>query len=141
MLSVISCQLSVDSYLYMNKSYKELEIYKEAFRLAKAVHSMTLGLPKTEQYELGSQIRRSAQSVRSNIVEGYGRREYKSEFIRFLIFADASLLETESHLEMIKELYENTAVDELLQEYHSLGKKVSSFINYVETSWKTSRDK
>ena len=140
-INVISCQLSVIGYLYMMNSYKELEIYEEAFRLAKAVHSMSLGLPKTEQYELGSQIRRSAQSVRSNIVEGYGRREYKAEFIRFLIFADASLLETESHLEMIKELYENTAVDELLEEYHSLGKKVSSFINYVETSWKTSRDK
>ncbi|MCI0523605.1 MAG: four helix bundle protein [Bacteroidales bacterium] len=123
------------------KSYKELEIYNEAFRLAKATHLMSLDLPKTEQYELGSQIRRSAQSVRSNIVEGYGRREYKTEFIRFLIFADASLLETESHLEMIKELYEDISVDKLLEEYHFLGKKLSSFINYVEASWKTSRDK
>ncbi|MCU0378834.1 MAG: four helix bundle protein [Bacteroidales bacterium] len=123
------------------KSYKELEIYKDAFRLAKAVHLMTFDLPKTEHYELGSQIRRSAQSVRSNIVEGYGRREYKTEFIRFLIFADASLLETESHLDMIKELYETSHIDVLIEEYHILGKKLSSFINYVETSWKTSRDK
>jgi four helix bundle protein len=122
-------------------SYKELEIYKEAFRLAKAIHLMTLELPKTEQYELGSQIRRSAQSVRANIVEGYGRREYKTEFIRFLIFADASLLETKSHMEMTKELYDHIPTDDLLEEYHILGKKLSSFINYVETSWKTSRDK
>ncbi len=54
-------------------SCKELEIYKEAFRLAKAIHLMTPELPKTEQYELGSQIRRSAQSVRADILEGYGR--------------------------------------------------------------------
>lgn len=122
-------------------SYKDLEIYNEAFSLAKDIHSMTQELPKTEQYELGSQIRRSAQSVRSNIVEGYGRREYKPEFIRFLIFADASLLETESHLEMIKELYTLSRCDDLLQEYHTLGKKLSSFINYVETSWKTQKEK
>jgi four helix bundle protein len=122
-------------------SYKDLEIYNEAFSLAKDIHSMTQELPKTEQYELGSQIRRSAQSVRSNIVEGYGRREYKAEFIRFLIFAEASLLETESHLEMIKELYTLSKYDDLLQEYHTLGKKLSSFISYVETSWKTQKEK
>jgi four helix bundle protein len=79
--------------------------------------------------------------VRSNIVEGYGRREYKAEFIRFLIFADASLLETESHLEMIKELYTSSRCDDLLEEYHTLGKKLSSFIGYVETSWKTQKEK
>jgi four helix bundle protein len=122
-------------------SYKELEVYNEAFRLAKSIHFMTEELPKTEQFELGSQIRRSAQSVRSNIVEGYGRREYKTEFIRFLFFADASLLETESHLEMIKELYGLATIDNLSEEYHTLGRKLSAFISYVETSWKTSRDK
>jgi four helix bundle protein len=122
-------------------SYKDLEIYNDAFSLAKDIHLMTQELPKTEQYELGSQIRRSAQSVRSNIVEGYGRREYKAEFIRFLIFADASLLETESHLEMIKELYTSSRCDDLLEEYHTLGKKLSSFIGYVETSWKTQKEK
>jgi len=41
-------------------------------------------LPKFEMYEEGSQIRRSAKSVAANIVEGYGRRRYKQEFIRFL---------------------------------------------------------
>jgi four helix bundle protein len=125
----------------MMNSYKELEVYNEAFRLAKSVHFMTQELPKTEQYVLSSQIRRSAQSVRSNIVEGYGRREYKTEFIRFLIFSNASLLETESHLDMIKELYGHVTVDTLTEEYHTLGRKLSTFINYVETSWKTSRDK
>lgn len=48
------------------KSYRDLEIYNEAFRLALAVHKMTQELAKTEQYELGSQVRRAAQSVRSN---------------------------------------------------------------------------
>ena len=33
-------------------------------------------------YELGSQLRRSSDSVVYNIVEGYGRRKYKADFIR-----------------------------------------------------------
>ncbi|MCB9027886.1 MAG: four helix bundle protein [Bacteroidales bacterium] len=123
------------------KSYKDLEIYREAFRLARVVHLMTRELANAEQYELGSQVRRSAQSVRSNIVEGYGRREYKNEFIRYLIFANASLLETESHLEMISELYENIEITQLKEEYNMLGKKLAAFIHYVESSWITSHDK
>ncbi|WP_282016598.1 four helix bundle protein [Marinifilum flexuosum] len=87
------------------KSYKDLEIYKLSFQLALDVHKLTLTLPKTEQYELGSQVRRSAQSVRANIVEGYGRKDYRTEFVRFLVIANASLLETESHLEMLCEIY------------------------------------
>jgi four helix bundle protein len=45
-------------------------------------------------YELGSQLKRSSDSVVSNIVEGYGRRRYKADFIRFLVFSYASCLET-----------------------------------------------
>ena len=50
------------------------------------VHKMSLQLPKYELYETGSQIRRSSKSVKSNIVEGYGRRYYKHDFIRCISF-------------------------------------------------------
>lgn len=123
------------------KSYKDLDIYNEAYRLALAVHVMTQKLAKTEHYELGSQVRRAAQSVRSNIVEGYGRREYKNEFIRYLIFARASLLETGSHLEMSRSLYENIEIAGLIEDYNLLGKKLAAFIHYVESSWMTPHDK
>lgn len=63
---------------------------------------MTLKLPKYELYEAGSQLRRSSKSIVNNIIEGYGRRKYKADFIKFLIYAQASLLESTSQLEMIK---------------------------------------
>ena len=69
------------------KNYRDLDIYNESYRLAVEVHKMTFKLPKYELYEEGSQIRRSSKSITSNIVEGYGRRKYKAEFIRFLIFS------------------------------------------------------
>ena len=81
-------------------SYRDLEIWKLARQAAIGVHRMTVQeLPKFEMYEEASQIRRSVKSIRSNIAEGYGRRRYKPEFIRFLVFAHASCDETIDHLE------------------------------------------
>ena len=119
------------------KSYRDLEIYQSAYSLALEVHEITMQLPKFELYEQGSQVRRSSKSIKDNIVEGYGRKAYKQEFIRFLIFAHASCDETISQLNMINDLYykENPIV-ELLEKYETLSKQIHTFIQYVETNWK-----
>ena len=73
------------------QSYKDLEVYSLAKELSVKIHKMTLeDLPKFEMYEEGSQIRRSSKSIVSNIIEGFGRRRYKNEFIQFLTYAIAS---------------------------------------------------
>ena len=55
-------------------SYKKLEIWQLARKLVIDIHKMTLyKLPKFDMYEEGSQIRKSSKSVKSTIVEGYGR--------------------------------------------------------------------
>ena len=60
-------------------------------------------LPRFEGFEEGSQIRRSMKSVKATIVEGYGRRRYKQDFLRFLVYALASCDETTDHLETLYE--------------------------------------
>jgi four helix bundle protein len=120
-------------------SYKDLDIYKISLELFYIVHPSSLKLPKYEMYELGSQIRRSSDSVVTNIVEGYGRKKYKAEFVRFLIFSWSSCLETANHLEKINHLYygviENN--EELILKYNELSSKIFNFIKYVEQNWKT----
>lgn len=119
------------------KSYKDLEIYQEAYTLAIHIHLMSIKLPTYELHEQGSQIRISSKSIKSNIVEGYGRRRYKAEFIRFLIFAQASCDETISHLNMISEIhYQKNSLNHLIDKYNTLGKKINRFIRYVENNWK-----
>lgn len=119
-------------------SYRDLEIYKLAFCLAKKVHNASLKLPKFELFEQGSQVRRSSKSVKDQIAEGYGRRRYKAEFIRYLVFSHASTDEATSQLEMLKELYPQIQdFIELLPEYETLGRKINSFIDYVENNWRT----
>jgi four helix bundle protein len=120
-------------------SYKDLDIYKMALDLFYEVHPASLLLPKYELYELGSQLRRSSDSVISNIVEGYGRKRYKVEFIRFLVISHSSCLETKEHLEKINHLYKGLIPDVLKyrDDYDILGAKIFTFIKYVEESWRT----
>ncbi|MBN2773150.1 MAG: four helix bundle protein [Prolixibacteraceae bacterium] len=69
-------------------SYKKLEIWQLAKEIAIEVHKMTITeLPKFEMFETGQQIRRSAKSTRTNIVEGYGRKRYQAEYYKFLIYS------------------------------------------------------
>ena len=122
-------------------SYRDLEIWQLARHAAIDVHRMTiLELPKFEMYEEGSQIRRSAKSIRSNIVEGYGRRRYKQEFIRFLVFAHASCDETIDHLEGLFEtgsLANDACFRDLSAQLDILGRKLNHFIEGVEREHRT----
>ena len=123
----------------MAKTYKELDVYKISFDLFIRVHKFTLRLPKYELYELGSQLRRSADSVNSNIVEGYGRKKYKKDFLKFLIYSHSSNDEAINHLKKISLLYQNLA-DEAIQlttEYDLFGGKMNNFVEYVNKNWRT----
>ena len=122
-------------------SYKKLVIWQKARELVLDIHKMTLNkLPQFELYEEGSQIRRSIKSVKSNIVEGYGRRRYKQEFIRFLTYSLASCDETTDHLENLYET-ESLKDEALYQNLHArlqtVGKKINLFIQSVEKGHRT----
>jgi four helix bundle protein len=124
-------------------SYKELKIWQLAREVVIDIHKMTLKcLPKFELYEEGSQIRRSIKSVKSNIVEGYGRRRYKQDFIRFLTYAIASCDETTDHLETLYEtrsLKDKGKYEDLHESLQILGKQINLFIQSVEKQHKTER--
>ena len=116
-------------------SYKNLEIWQIGRKLVIDIHKMTLNkLPKFEMFEEGGQIRRSIKSVKATIVEGYGRRRYKQEFIRFLTYAIASNDETIDHLETLFET-QSLKDEQLYRNLHArldiLGKKLNTFIQSV----------
>ena len=75
------------------------------------------------------------KSVKSNIVEGYGRRRYKQDFIRFLIFSISSLDESIDHLETLVEtgsLKDRMLFEILHKKMVLLSKKLISFLRSVE---------
>ena len=121
--------------IYLHMSYKKLQIWKLSREITIEIHKMTMDLPKFELYETGSQIRRSSKSIRSNIVEGYGRRRYKQDYIRFLVYAHSSVDETKDHLEVLfetKSLKDEKRFKKISQKLNLLGKKLYSFIQAVE---------
>ena len=124
-----------------SQSYKDLEVYSLGKELAAKVHKLTTAdLPKFEMYEEGSQIRRSSKSIVSNIVEGFGRRRYHNEFIRFLTYAIASCDETKAHLEILKETRSlaKEAFEILYRSYEELGAKLYNFRKAVVKSHRAS---
>ena len=75
------------------------------------------------------------KSVKSNIVEGYGRRRYKQDFIRFLTYAHASCDETIDHLETLFDtgsLSDKPLFQKLSEDLNLLGGKLNRFIQSVE---------
>jgi four helix bundle protein len=116
--------------------YKDLEIYRIAFELSIKVHHASMKLPKFELFEQGSQIRRSSKSIKDTISEGYGRRRYKAEYIKYLVYSQASCDETLNHLETIVVIYpEIHDFPDFITEYNILGKKINNYILWVENNW------
>lgn len=79
------------------QNYKDLTIWKDSMNLATRVYTDTENYPKSEQYGLSQQMRRSAVSIPSNIAEGYERKSLKS-YIHFLRVAIGSLSELETQI-------------------------------------------
>ena len=59
------------------KRVEDLDVYKKLFNLHIKVHNLTLTFPGFELYELGSQLRRSSNSIPANLAEGFNNKHTK----------------------------------------------------------------
>ncbi len=113
----------------MYKSFTEMPIWKEALDLAAEVFNLTINLPKSEDYGLTSQMRRSSGSVHANIAEGFGRNTSKDK-ARFYVMSRGSAMETQSHLLYGERVRYFESVKELHNQYetliHSLNKLIKA---------------
>ena len=123
-------------------SYRNLKIWVLAQEIVIGIHEMTMRLPKFEMYEEGAQIRKSSKTTKATIVEGYGRRKYKQDWIKFLVYALSSNDETMDHLENLwdtKSLTDENAYLTLKHKIESLGKMLNSFLKAVEAEHQSSK--
>jgi four helix bundle protein len=79
------------------KSYRDLEVWRKAMSLAKAVYIATSSYPKEEKFGLVSQMRRAAISIPSNLAEGHARSG-SAEFRHFISIAMGSVAELETQV-------------------------------------------
>ena len=83
--------------------YRELKVWQKSMDLVVKVYKLCDKLPKTEEYNLKSQIKRAIVSVPLNIAEGKCRYS-SNDFAHFLNIANASLTEVEVGLEIAARL-------------------------------------
>lgn len=81
----------------------DLDVWKDAMRLARAIYGASTGFPESERFGLFAQIRRAAVSVASNIAEGAGRGS-QAEYARYLRIARGSLMEVDTQLWLARDL-------------------------------------
>jgi four helix bundle protein len=83
----------------MVESFRDLRVYKDAFRAARTIFRCSESWPKEEKYALTDQIRRSSRSVFANVAEAWRKRRYPKHFISKLSDADAEAAETRAWLD------------------------------------------
>lgn len=74
--------------------FEDLEVWKEAMRLAVAMHEALAG---TRDFSLRDQMRRAALSIAANIAEGYDRQGNR-ELLHFLSIARGSCAEVRTFI-------------------------------------------
>ncbi|WP_233164123.1 four helix bundle protein [Snuella sedimenti] len=83
--------------------YKNYNVWQKAHQLVLSIYKITAQFPKSEQFNLVSQINRACLSIPTNIVEVCGR-ETQKELVRFLYISSGSTHELEYLILVSKEL-------------------------------------
>jgi four helix bundle protein len=114
----------------MIRSYKDLEVYKKAFGVAKEIFWISRKFPKEEMYSLISQINSSARSISANITEGWAKRSYEAVFRQHLVHALGSAAETENWLLFALEFkyIEQEEFNRVVGELDEIGKMLQTLI-------------
>ena len=115
-------------------TFRDLTVYRKAFKLAMEIYEITKKFPEEEKYSLISQIRRSSRAVCSNIGEAYRKRKYEAHFVSKATDADMENTETQVWLDFsftLKFMNEIT-YKSLVEKSDEIGKLLHHMIEHPE---------
>jgi len=114
-------------------SVEKLEVYQRLFNLTIEVHELTLAFPKFELYELGSQLRRSANSAPANLAEGFNNK-HTNIYLEGTSRAQAEIRETKHHLKIAfrKKYLDQEKLDYFINEYNICGRMLTNLEKSLE---------
>jgi four helix bundle protein len=85
------------------KTFRDLLVWQKSMSLVTDVYKVSASFPSDERFGLTSQLRRCVVSIPSNIAEGFGR-DTTNDYLRFLGIAKGSLYETQTQIEIGRNL-------------------------------------
>lgn len=111
---------------------EDLEIYKTSLVIGEDVWNVVLKWDQFSKDTIGKQLVRSADSIASNIAEGFGRYHFR-ENRNFNYYARGSLFETRTWLvkACTRKLIDEKIFENFLCELEILGKRLNSYINSI----------
>ncbi|WP_111671520.1 four helix bundle protein [Algoriphagus litoralis] len=109
--------------------YRDLIVYKKAFKLAMRIFEISKTFPGEEKFSLTDQIRRSSRSMCTNIGEGYRKRRYPAHFVSKLSDSDMENTETQVWLNfsLVCKYIDEATFNELDQDVVEIGR----LLNYM----------
>ena len=115
-----------------NIPFQKIEVWKKSILLTKKIYKATDSFPKSEAFDLISQLRRASVSIPSNIAEG-SQRGTKKDFAHFLIIAKGSLAEVQTQIILSQELgfLSEKISKDLLLLADDIGKMIYGFIKNI----------
>lgn len=113
------------------RTFRDLEVYKNAFKFQQQVFALTKAWPKEETYALTGQIRRSTRAIGANIAEAWAKRRYEAHFISKLTDADGELQESLHWLLSVEACGYITeeAAQSLIMGLESIGRQLGTMIS------------
>ena len=117
----------------MIKSFRHMSVWQHSFQLSVDVFNLSKGLPRSEDYALTSQIRRSSNSVSANIAEAFGRKTSKDKIYYYTV-SRGSAYETQNHLLYGggAEYFDASTIDVLVKRYDNLIYELNKITNKLE---------
>lgn len=115
------------------KSFIEMPVWQKAHNLSVEAFNLTVNLPRSEDYGLTSQIRKSSNGIAACIAEGFGRSTKKDKS-NFYIIARGSSFETQNHLLYGNKVgyFESQITNHLFDEYNELIHELNKIIKSLE---------
>jgi four helix bundle protein len=112
---------------------KDLRIYKIASELETELFGTVKQVTGFCHVKLVDQILRSSASISANIIEGYSRRTYPRDFIRFLHIALGSSDETQHHLIVLynRKCLSSLEYQQFSKKYKNLSVRIVNYIKYL----------
>jgi four helix bundle protein len=128
----VKVNFNKETMLY--KSFTEMPVWQKAHGLAIEVFNITIDLPRSEDYGLTSQIRKSSNGVAACIAEGFGRSSKKDKSY-FYVIARGSSYETQNHLLYGNRVgyFESKKTHYLFVEYNQLIFELNKLIKSLES--------
>ena len=110
-----------------------MPVWQKAHQLSLDIFKMTISLPRSEDYGLTSQVRRSSNGIGACIAEGFGRNTKKDKS-NFYTIARGSCFETQNHLRYGCDIgyFDIQMTEELFQNYSNLIFELNKIIKSLE---------